>query len=564
MSIQTRRKDSPPAVVRNPSATEGVRQLATRVAPRVPGALHAVNLVVAFVVLMVVDRHMWFRVDDFDFLTRRGLHGANLSLWAPHNDHWSTLPILVYRALFSLYGMRTAQPYLVVAFILHLTLAHVLWRAMRRARVQPYLATALVAVFTLLGAGAADILWSFQIGYVGSLLLGWVFVLLVDHGEPFSRRDVLAVLVGILALMTSSVAVVMAMVAGLVVLARRGLRAAVFTVAPVALVYLVYYVTVAQATWVPGHPFKQVMLFLPGLVFTGFTNAVSQSVGSSALGPVLAAALGYWAIRRSGLARTRLAAPLMGLAGSLLFLAVSAFGPDAGTATSDNNSRFVYAIVALLLPAAGAALSSLAERRPGRVVALVCLIALAGVANFGLLLQTRDALTAQSLATKRQFVAAARIAATEPTVPGSLPLANVDAPDLFLRMLPVLTRNHDLPTGVVPGLGSKLNAAVEMQVGVTTGALFSPLQACAGTTVRQGPGGSVALTVQPGAPVSIRVSAPSAGQATAALSVGSRSSVTRVLDAPAGGYFVDDAASHHVLQVTLPAGAQVAGCPAGG
>ena len=61
--------------------------------------LHVASLIGAFVVLLVVDRQMWFRVDDFEFLAKRGLHGATYSIWFPHNEHWSTLPVLAYRAL---------------------------------------------------------------------------------------------------------------------------------------------------------------------------------------------------------------------------------------------------------------------------------------------------------------------------------------------------------------------------------------------------------------------------------------------------------------------------------
>ena len=39
-------------------------------------------------------------------------------LLRPHNEHWSTLPILVYRVLWQLFGLRTYVPYQLVALLL--------------------------------------------------------------------------------------------------------------------------------------------------------------------------------------------------------------------------------------------------------------------------------------------------------------------------------------------------------------------------------------------------------------------------------------------------------------
>ncbi len=136
-----------PAVVDVPSPPADLR------AARIGLALHLASLVVAFIVLVYVDRQMWFRADDFDFLTERGLHGATLSIWFPHDVHWTTLPLLLWRAIFVFAKMRTARPYLIALYATHLALAHVLWRVMRSTGTGPYIASALAALFALLGSG---------------------------------------------------------------------------------------------------------------------------------------------------------------------------------------------------------------------------------------------------------------------------------------------------------------------------------------------------------------------------------------------------------------------------
>ncbi|HVF13751.1 MAG TPA: hypothetical protein VM942_04080, partial [Acidimicrobiales bacterium] len=207
---------------------------------RVVAIGHALSLVAGLVVLLVVNRNQWFAGDEWDFLARRGLHGAEAGLFEPHNEHWSTGPILVYRALYSLVGLRSYLPYIAVLVLVHLALAHLLWRIMRRVGVDPWVSTALAAVFAVLGAGTENLVWAFQIGFVGSVLLGMVVILLVDHDGPFDRRDHVAWLVSVVALTFSGISVTMVVIAGLTVLLRRGWAQAAKTVVVPAAVYLLW------------------------------------------------------------------------------------------------------------------------------------------------------------------------------------------------------------------------------------------------------------------------------------------------------------------------------------
>ena len=85
---------------------------------------------------------------------RRGVFGhSELGLLEPHNEHWVTFPVLIYRALFSVFGVRTYLPYLLVLVVSHLLIAHLLWRLMLRYGVDWLVATGAAAVFMVLGAG---------------------------------------------------------------------------------------------------------------------------------------------------------------------------------------------------------------------------------------------------------------------------------------------------------------------------------------------------------------------------------------------------------------------------
>jgi hypothetical protein len=63
--------------------------------------LHGISLAVALPLLLWIDRHQWFSGDEWDFLVRRGVFGhSEIGLLEPHNEHWSTFPVLISRALF--------------------------------------------------------------------------------------------------------------------------------------------------------------------------------------------------------------------------------------------------------------------------------------------------------------------------------------------------------------------------------------------------------------------------------------------------------------------------------
>jgi hypothetical protein len=77
-------------------------------------------LVVSGATVGWLGRGLWFFKDDFEFFARRVGGHVSASLWEPHNEHWSTLPTLVYRALYAGFGLRTFLPYLGVLVLVHL------------------------------------------------------------------------------------------------------------------------------------------------------------------------------------------------------------------------------------------------------------------------------------------------------------------------------------------------------------------------------------------------------------------------------------------------------------
>jgi len=335
---------------------------------------------VAGAVLYVVNgRKVWFFGvfgDEWDFLA--GRRATIPDLLMRHGDHLVALPALTFRVLYTAFGLRTYLPYQLSAIVLHLAAAALLRVVMRRAGVNPWIATVAAGAFVLFGAGSQDILIAFQITFSGALVLGLVQLLLVDHPGPIDRRDGLALLAGLGALLCSDVALVMIAAAGIAALARGRWRAALLQVVPLAAVY---------TAWLIGYGRSARTNTDFSRIATSVRTTLSSTFGALAQVPFLGWALAAMLVagivvavldaRRSATLGALTAPSALALAALLfaLLLALTRFGLGATFAAS---SRYLHIVAALVLPALAVAADALARR--WRVLApVVVLLLLVGV-----------------------------------------------------------------------------------------------------------------------------------------------------------------------------------------
>src|SRR5947209_7490024 len=98
--------------------------------------------------LLYAGRHLTFFYDEWSFiLTRRG--GGLHTYLDPHNGHPVLFPVIVYKLLFELVGLRHYAPYRVVGVALHLLCAALLYVLARR-RIGPWAALVPSAMLLLL------------------------------------------------------------------------------------------------------------------------------------------------------------------------------------------------------------------------------------------------------------------------------------------------------------------------------------------------------------------------------------------------------------------------------
>jgi hypothetical protein len=317
-------------------------------------------------------RHGWFTQDDWDFLSARTAGNVG-DLFRPHFQHWSTLPILLYRLIWVMVGIRSYLPYQVILVVLHLVAASLLLALMRRTAVRPWIATLVAVVFVYFGAGAESILVAFNITFVASLVFGLVQLLLADHDGPLERRDWLGLLAGFLGLLCSGVAVTMAFIVGLAVLlrrGRRGWRVAAFHSVPLGIAYVVWVRFAPKGQSAGDYQSRspsQVIRF----VLIGIQNLFARLGQVPEVGVVLALVLtgGLFVLLRAR-GRSPLgqyAVPIALLVGGLLFLILAGIqrsgqgGLVAGPERA-REGRYVYLSAAMTLPALAVGADALIRR----------------------------------------------------------------------------------------------------------------------------------------------------------------------------------------------------------
>lgn len=454
--------------------TDGHRQ-----SSRVALVIHVLTLVSSFVVLLSINRDQWFFGDEWDFLGHRGLSGAERSLWEPHTEHWSTGPILIYRALYSLYGLRTYVPYVVVLLLLHVAVAHLLWRVLLRAGVDQVVATALAGVFAFLGAGYENLLWAFQIGFIGSVALGLAGLQLVNHDGPWDRRDFGAWGVSIVGLMFSGVSVTMVAVAGLAVLMRRGWRHAAATVAVPGAVYLVWFLAIGDKNVGDSERTLDDLFKYPAYIWNGLRTAIEETVGFPGAGAVILLGLAGFLLRRGGRSSGPAAPAFACALGALMLFAIIATGRAGLGIEQSGASRYTYLVIALAVPAIGLALTELAGdglSTTGRRASACLLLLFVGVHNVGTLVEESRQEKRLEQGIQARILAAAQLVNSPAAVLGGNPEPQF-SPDIVVDDLRRMHRDGKLPEPRRISPDDRLTVATVLQYAVNPGALETPFSA---------------------------------------------------------------------------------------
>ncbi len=324
-----------------------------RVARHEPAfVLFVVVEMLAFVWYLGMGRYAWFLGDEWDSLAARSAWNLG-DLFRQHGDHWFTLPLLVFRLLWTTVGLRSYVPYVFVVVALHLMVAALLHRIMLRAGVSPWVSTVAASAFVLFGAGYVNIIYPVQIVFDGSLAFGLAQMLAADHDGGLTRSDWIGLSFGVAGLMCSAIVVPVTVGVGTAVLIRRGWRLALFHTVPLGVIYLVWLESLGNSAGYTraASPFE-VLKFSVRVAW-----ATLVAIGGYAVPAVLLVAMLLGATL--GLARTPerigrpLALPIGLLAGAGAFLLFTGAGrgrPEISYfAQPPEASRYLHVTAALLI-----------------------------------------------------------------------------------------------------------------------------------------------------------------------------------------------------------------------
>ena len=133
-------------------------------------ALLGVLMLVSAALLIYYRSSLNFMLDDWAFVIYREDGGLGDFL-DPHNEHISILPVAIYKAFLSVFGMTSAMPLQIFSVAIFLLSVFVLFLYLRSLVGVPA-AVIGCAVILFLGVAWEDLLWAFQIGFSISIAAG--------------------------------------------------------------------------------------------------------------------------------------------------------------------------------------------------------------------------------------------------------------------------------------------------------------------------------------------------------------------------------------------------------
>lgn len=324
-------------IARRPSRARAASALAAAAgSPRLPWIVLLAVMAGAVALIMYAGRGTTFFYDDWSLIFDR--HAWTIdALLRPHVDHLQAFPTLVYKLMLETVGMQAHWVYRALLAALNVLTAILLFAYARR-RVGPWIAIGLASCLVVMADSWYNVLYSFQINFVGGAAAGLGALLALDRRDRFG--DALACGLLVVAVGCNSVALPFATAALVEVLWRRDRWRRIWIPGvPVAL-FGAWWLAYRDEMGIGAH--WPNIADVPAWIYDGLDDsAVAIFGGPPEYGPALAVALVgfvvYVAGRPGGLT-PRLAALV---AMPLVYWALSALG-RANQGLEGDTNRYLY------------------------------------------------------------------------------------------------------------------------------------------------------------------------------------------------------------------------------
>jgi hypothetical protein len=233
----------------------------------------AIGAAVAAAAILWLSRGFNFYFDEWSLILSAP-DWTWMTYLQPHNEHPAMIPRLIYAAMLNTIGIRTYLPYMAVLMALHATTAFLLFEVVRRGA-GDLTGIAAAALLLVLGAGWENLLWAFQISFVGSVACGLAMMLAIE-----ARRIRLATLLVLGSLMFSGIGLVFLTIAAVRLVLDRERRSELWWLAPVVLAFGVWYLAFGHGGSAANPPAAGANLaVLPLYVAWGMASSVAGLIG---------------------------------------------------------------------------------------------------------------------------------------------------------------------------------------------------------------------------------------------------------------------------------------------
>lgn len=433
---------------------------------------HYATLLVGLLLLVYIGSKQWFFFDEWDIIwqpeaARRFTQG--------HNGHWSAVPIAIWSALQHVFGLSSYLPFISTAVLAHLTTAHLIWRLMLRAGSEGWVATALATVFIFFGAAAENLLWAFQLGFMGAIAFGLGAVLIAMRPRTTIGSIIAIATLLLLGAATSGTALPLFVAVAWTLLLCHGWRTTLITMIVPTALYGVWYVFLRSAAGTDAFKVQSIseaLTGIPSFIGNMLVGGFDASTPIPGFGIIMVTALASWALF---VVRGRRWSPSTAVTSGMLisgvvFAAMTAYSRLALGVDYADESRYIYLAVMTTLPAIALMLSWCARTGwPARLLVL-SLIGVVFVYNVGLLDKTARAWADRERNSHADISAALDLADRFPEQVQWDAKPEPSYVPRTLEQLHELERDFGL-TRIAPGITNALSAQVQVGLAVTPSAL---------------------------------------------------------------------------------------------
>jgi len=346
--------------------------------------------IVSFVLSLWINRHSWFIGDDFAILTDRYFAASDgnwsQALLLPHNDHLVALPILVFIGLGNVFGLDNHLAYMLPAIFMHIAILFAIAMILKKRCASTLTALSAVCCVAFMSAGYEVLMMATNMAHVAPIFIGLYQLILVDHDGDISKRDIVATLLGVIAVICAGTSIPIIAIIALFLTLQRQFKRAFLIAVPPAVLWLMWFIEYGTlnhgvkgdtqyTTFVKTTQIAQYVI--KGL--QGSLEAISHISGSSTFLIILC----FLGLYKKSIKSKAILMPFCMAVGSVLFYFITGF--SRVTFDAPTSGRYVYLGAIFIIPLVFIGIESLLEQVPSRhifTIAATVWISAMGIIGF--------------------------------------------------------------------------------------------------------------------------------------------------------------------------------------